>query len=154
LWFADFKDGLPTTFIRFFDAVFYGYVGMSPPECTLQEECGEYIIVEHNGDVYACDFFVEPRWQLGNMMQSSLAEMLNSDKQQEFGKMKALLPDMCQGCRWLVLCRGGCIKDRIRVPSGNPVNVFCEAFRMFFEHADGRLKKLADDWKRLQCGIE
>ena len=147
LWMSDFKNGLPTTFIRFFDAIFYQYVGMRPPECTLLEECGEYVVVEHNGDVYSCDFFVEPRWKLGNIRLSSLVTMLNSPKQQEFGKLKSILPDRCQSCRWLVLCRGGCVKDRIRIPTDKQVNYFCRAFKMFFEHADGRLQKLAEDWK-------
>ncbi|MBN1663545.1 MAG: anaerobic sulfatase maturase [Deltaproteobacteria bacterium] len=146
-WMADFRDGLPTTFIRFFDAVFYRYAGMSPPDCTLLEECGDYVVVEHNGDVYACDFFVEPRWRLGNMMRSSLTDMLNSPRQREFGKRKTILPDLCKSCRWTALCRGGCMKDRMRIPTDQHVNAFCGAFKMFFEHADERFRKLAEDWK-------
>jgi len=60
LWAADFKNGVPTTSIRFFDSVFFRYVGLEPPECTLQKECGTYVVVEHDGGVYSCDFFVEP----------------------------------------------------------------------------------------------
>ncbi|MFH2001138.1 MAG: radical SAM protein, partial [Planctomycetota bacterium] len=69
LWIGDFDQGIPTTSIRYFDAVFHAYVGMPPPECTLLRECGTYVVVEHNGDVYACDFFVTPEWKLGNILR-------------------------------------------------------------------------------------
>ena len=146
-WISDFRNGGPTTSIRFFDSVFYRYVDMQPPECTLLKECGDYLVVEHNGDVFACDFFVEPQWKLGNIMEGKLLTMLNSKKQREFGRNKTKLDYSCRKCEWLRHCRGGCVKDRIRDPRDNKLNHFCKAFKMFFEHADSRLRKLAEDWK-------
>jgi uncharacterized protein len=148
LWLADFRDGLPTTFIRFFDSVFYRYVGLEPPECDLSGECGPYLVVEHNGDVFACDFFVEPDWRLGNVMSGRLVHMLNSARQRAFGRRKADLPEECRACGWLSLCRGGCPKDRLRDPSDEGRNHFCPGFKAFFAHADARLKALAEDWKK------
>ena len=150
LWQADFKENTPTTSIRFFDSVFFSYAGFSPPECTLLGECGVYVVVEYNGDVYSCDFFVEPEWKLGNVMDNDLFHMLNSQKQKKFGRMKAELPDDCRKCQWLHYCRGGCTKDRIRDPQDQGLNHFCQSYKMFFEHADNRLKKMAEDWKRKQ----
>jgi len=147
LWLADFRDGAPTTFIRFFDSVFYRYVGLEPPECDLSEECGPYVVVEHNGDVFACDFFVEPEGRLGNVMTGRLVHMLNSARQREFGRRKAELPEACCGCEWLAVCRGGCPKDRLRDPSDAGLNHFCAGFKAFFSHADARLKALAEKWK-------
>jgi uncharacterized protein len=147
LWLADFQDGRPTTSIRFFDSVFYRYVDRDPPECDLQAKCGNYVVVEHNGDVYACDFFVEERWKLGNVMQRKLMHMLNSARQNEFGRMKADLPEPCQACPWLSVCRGGCTKDRLRDPRDRGLNHFCAAYKKFFAHADARMRKLAADWK-------
>ncbi len=112
LWLADFRGGKPATYIRFFDSVFYSYVGLTPPDCTLLPECGVYVVVEHNGDVYSCDFFVEPQWRLGNVLEGRLAGMLNSERQDSFGRLKSSLAADCLQCRWLSYCRGGCPKDR------------------------------------------
>ncbi|MFP4548605.1 MAG: anaerobic sulfatase maturase [Fidelibacterota bacterium] len=147
LWKADFKDGHPTISIRLFDAVFHKYVGMEAPECTLHEECGIYTVVEHNGDVYSCDFFVEPEWKLGNIMENDLLEMLNSEKQDKFGKLKKDLPKPCLNCEWLQYCHGGCTKDRIRDPRDENMTHFCEAYKMFYKHADKTFKKLALNFK-------
>ncbi|NOX90143.1 MAG: anaerobic sulfatase maturase [Calditrichaeota bacterium] len=143
LWLADFKDGKPTTSVRYFDSVFYEYVGLRPPECTLLAECGVYAVIEHNGDVYSCDFYVEPKWRLGNIHQGRIIDMLNSPQQKKFGLIKRLLPRECQNCEWLRNCRGGCPKDRRQ----EELNHFCQSFKMFFEHADSRLRKLAIEWK-------
>lgn len=147
LWLADFVQNKPSTSIRFFDSVFYNYVGLPPPECTLQEECGVYVVIEHNGNVYSCDFFVEPDWLLGNVMENNLKAMLNSDRQNKFGKMKASIPSDCKECQWLHYCRGGCTKDRLRDPRDKGRNHFCKSYMMFFEHADSTLKKMAAEWK-------
>lgn len=150
MWRADFKEGTPTTSVRFFDSVFFSYAGFSPPECTLLGECGVYVVVEHNGDIYSCDFFVEPGWRLGNVMEKDLVHMLNSQKQKKFSRMKAELPDVCRKCKWLHYCRGGCIKDRIRDPQDLGLNHFCQSYKMFFEHADEPLRRMAEDWKHKQ----
>ncbi|UCE20568.1 MAG: anaerobic sulfatase maturase [Gemmatimonadota bacterium] len=143
LWIDDFADGVPTTSIRFFDSVLYNYVDLEPPECTLLPVCGIYVVVEYTGDVYSSDFFVESNWKLGNVMEGSISEMLNSDRQNEFGLMKKDHPESCRDCRWLKYCWGGCVKERI----GN-VNYLCDAYRMFFEHADNWFQWLAEEWKR------
>ena len=146
LWMADFDGSVAPTSVRFFDSLFHRYVGLTAPDCTLMQTCGVYVVVEHNGDVYACDFFVEPEWKLGNVMSGRLIDMLNSPLQSEFGKWKQDLPEKCLPCKWLRPCRGGCTKDRIRDPRDNNLNHFCESYMMFFEHSDSRLKALASDW--------
>lgn len=147
-WRADFREGAPTTSVRFFESLLFSYAGFAPPDCTLGETCGSYLVVEHNGDVYACDFFVEPAWRLGNVMEGGLAAYLASDRQREFGARKAALPERCAECRWLELCRGGCPKDRIRDLRDGGVSHFCEAYRTFFAHADAELRRLAASWKK------
>jgi uncharacterized protein len=107
-----------------------------------------YTVVEHNGDVFSCDFFVEPEWRLGNIMEGRLIDMLNSGLQKKFGRKKMELPDLCKKCRWISFCRGGCTKDRIFDESG--LNYFCKSYKMFFDHADGFLRSLAEDWKKQQ----
>ncbi|MCP5101728.1 MAG: anaerobic sulfatase maturase [bacterium] len=154
LWLGDFVYGEPTTSVRFFDSLFYTYVDRTPPQCTLLPECGTYLVVEYNGNVYACDFYVEPRWKLGNVAENRLTELLNSSLQNRFGRRKSNLPPACLECKWLVYCRGGCVKDRRLSPEpAKPAepggaNYLCAAYRAFFEHAHQPLVRLAENWKR------
>jgi uncharacterized protein len=150
LWLADFVDGEPRTSIRLFDSVFYHYVGMTPPDCTLLPECGVYVVIEHNGDVYACDFFVETKWRLGNIADDNLEELLNSDKQRAFGQVKSTLHADCRHCEWLRYCHGGCPKDRIRDSRDDRLSHFCAAYKMFYAHADDSMKALATEWRKKQ----
>jgi len=151
LWQADFVDGLATTSIRHFDSVFHTYVGLEAPECTLLSECGNYVVVEHNAEVYSCDFFVEPTWKLGNLNHDDLILMLNSDTQKKFGELKSDLPEECQKCQWQRHCYGGCTKDRIKDPRDKGFSHFCESYKMFFQHADPRLQELAEAWRKIQA---
>lgn len=153
-WIRDFEDGAPTTSVRFFDSVFYSYVGLTPPECTLMKNCGVYVVVEHNGDVYSCDFFVDPEHKLGNIMESKLVDLLNSAPQRQFGKSKSDLPEECRECEWLQYCRGGCLKDRSRDPKNLGHNYFCASYKMFFLHAHETFCRIADEWKANQAQEE
>lgn len=146
LWINDFQNGEPTTSIRHFESVFHSYVGIEAPECALMKECGPYVVIEHNGNVYSCDFFVEPRHRLGNIRQTKITDMLNSKKQDEFGKAKTLLPRKCKFCPWYSKCFGGCTKDRIKDPNDQRQPRFCLSYQLFFEHADARMKVLAEQW--------
>src|SRR5690606_31071147 len=98
-------------------------------------------------------FYVEPRWRLGNVLEGDLLEMLNSERQREFGVVKTHLPAECAGCEWLPHCWGGCPKDRQRNPASQGANHFCRSYRMFFEHADARLRRLAEVWRSREAGV-
>jgi len=143
-WVKDFDITGPQTSIRFFDSVFYHYAGYPPPECTLLNTCGIYVVIEHNGNVYSCDFYVEPQWKLGNIHHGDLIHFLNSKKQNQFGQKKSSLPDECMKCRWLHLCRGGCPKDR----DNNKLSYFCSAYKHFFQYSHEKYLQLAEDWKK------
>ncbi|MBU0639037.1 MAG: anaerobic sulfatase maturase [Planctomycetes bacterium] len=149
-WRDDFRSGQPTTFVRWFDSVFATYVGVRPPECTLLSECGTYVVIEHNGEVFACDFYVAQAWRLGNVLNSNLADLLNSSRQADFGRRKSALPQACQACRWLVHCRGGCPKERWGQPGAPSLSYFCSAYQQFFAHADAHLRELAEQWQQRQ----
>jgi uncharacterized protein len=150
LWKGDFRDGMQTTSVRFFESLLFSYAGFPPMECTLSHECGSYVVVEHNGDVFACDFFVEEDTRLGNIMHERLDSMLNSERQTAFGRVKANLPPACEGCTWLALCCGGCPRERGFGTEGGRLNYFCEAFKRFFSHADAGLRQLVDEWRQRQ----
>lgn len=150
LWRGDFRNEEPTTFIRTFDSLFFLYVDREPPDCVLLPECGTYLVVEHDGGVYACDFFVEERWKLGSVLEGKLVHMLNSARQKSFGAAKAALPAPCAACAWKSLCRGGCPKDRLRDPRDRGLSHFCAGYKKFFAHADPVFKGLAAEWREKQ----
>ncbi|HPR32222.1 MAG TPA: anaerobic sulfatase maturase [Prolixibacteraceae bacterium] len=150
LWIADFRSGQPITSIRFFESLFYRYVGMDSPECTFQKTCGSYLVVEHNGDCFPCDFFVEPRWKLGSIREQNLIDMFHSSKQKAFGQSKVLLPPKCSRCAWRKKCYGACIKDRIKDPSDLLHPRFCRSYQMLFTHADPTFRYLAEEWSQQQ----
>ncbi len=154
LWQADFVDGRPTTSIRYFESLMYAYAGQSSPECALCAECGLYAVVEHSGDVYCCDFFVEPQWKLGNIMETDLISLFNSPRQQEFGKLKSQFIETCRQCEWLEKCQGGCVKDRIRDPRDEGLNHFCAGFNLFFTHADAHFRRLIAEHRSQQESME
>jgi uncharacterized protein len=148
LWLADFVDGKPTTSIRLFESLLLSCAGLPPGECTLAKECGNYVVVEHDGSVYPCDFFVQTGWRLGNLLETPLPALMDSTMQAGFGRMKSELPADCLDCEWVARCHGGCTRDRPGDQVGNGTSYLCDAYRIFFPHADSRLQSLADSWNK------
>lgn len=133
--------------IRFFDNLAEGLAGMKPGSCTMHESCDSYVVVEYNGDVYPCDFFVESDWKLGNVMENTWPEMARREKRWEFSRKKALPHEECLACEWKKLCHGGCPKSRQGMNGKfEDLDHFCEAYKMVFEKAG---RPLYEDVKRL-----
>jgi uncharacterized protein len=147
LWLSDFKTGRPTTSVRLFESVFLTCLGHPNPQCAFQETCGQCLVVEHNGDVYPCDFYVEPQWQLGNVTQGGLNKILNSEKQAEFSRLKKMVPESCTDCRYEKYCHGGCTKYRSFGVGPKQRNYFCDSCTQFLEHALPILRRLAVHWQ-------
>ncbi len=128
-----------TVFVQTFDSALASWLGGPAALCVFAEECGRALVLEHNGDLYACDHFVRPEYRLGNIMESPLAEMVDSEQQQTFGRAKReALPAACGECHYLFACRGGCPKNRL-IPQnpGEPAsNHLCAGYRYFFAHID------------------
>ncbi len=134
--------------IRYFDSLLHTYLGKTPSDCTMIPECGVYLVVEHNGDVFPCDFFVKPELKLGNIHSGNLRTMLNSKKQTNFGRMKYDMVDECRTCPWLNQCHGGCLKDRYRDPRDRGRSHFCLSTKIFLEHADTKFQELANLYRK------
>lgn len=125
-------------YVQLFDATLANWVGVAPGICTMAAECGHAGVMEFNGDVYSCDHFVYPEHRLGNLKEKTITEMMYSDKQKEFSRMKRrLLPQQCEECRFLFACHGECPKNRFVTDRyGNPgLNYLCKGYYRFFEHA-------------------
>jgi uncharacterized protein len=103
--------------------------------------------MEHNGDVYSCDHFVDPEHLIGNIATTTLVELVTSPQQRRFGRDKADgLPGMCRRCEVRFACNGECPKNRIlTTPEGEPgLNYLCAGYLAFFTHVDGPMRLMAD----------
>jgi uncharacterized protein len=126
-------------FVQLFDATIANWVGQAPGVCILAEECGHAGVMEFNGDVYSCDHFVYPEHLLGNLHTKTITEMMYSDQQNKFAKMKKqMLPQQCKECKFLFACHGECPKNRfLNDKYGNyGLNYLCKGYRQFFEHVE------------------
>jgi uncharacterized protein len=138
-------------FVTFFDSVLAAYVYGESPLCALRRECGDALALEHNGDLYACDHFVEPRLLLGNILETPLAVLAGSEKQRAFGRAKAeSLPRVCRECRFLFACHGECPKNRILMsPDGEMgLNWLCCGLKAFFAHTERPMRLMAERLRR------
>ena len=128
--------------IRLFDNLAEALAGQKPGNCTLHEVCDSYVVVEHNGDVFPCDFFVEKGWKLGNVMVDSWAEIARSRRRLGFAVNKTLAPPECRTCGYQTICHGGCPKLR-HAPAGRfeDLDYFCQAYKMLYSKCLEPLRK-------------
>ena len=140
-----------TVFVQMFDAALASWCGLPPAVCIFAETCGNAVALEHNGDLYSCDHFVEPDFLLGNITQTHMVDLLASPKQREFGNAKRdTLPRYCRECDVRFACNGECPKNRFtRTPDGEPgLNYLCAGYMSFFHHVDGLMRIMADALRR------
>lgn len=133
-------------YVQMFDTTLANWVGEMPGMCVHCETCGLSLALEHTGDVYSCDHFVEPRYRLGNIGERHLRELVASDQQRAFGQAKAdTLPAFCRDCDVRFACHGGCPKDRFTTtPYGEPgLNYLCPSFKRFFAHVAEPMDEMA-----------
>jgi uncharacterized protein len=133
-------------FVQMFDVSLGIWSGHGPGLCLFLKDCGEGLALEHNGDLYSCDHFVYPKFQLGNIMNESISTMVNSTKQKEFGEAKSsTLPKFCRECDVRFACQGECPKHRFtKTPDGEEgLNYLCASYKKFFRHVDPYMKQMS-----------
>ena len=114
--------------------------------CVFEETCGLGLALEHNGDLYSCDHFVEPGYLLGNIMETHMVEMVASEKQHRFGQAKRdALPRACRQCDLLFACRGECPKNRFLTTQDGEdgLNYLCAGWQAFFRRANEPMQIIA-----------
>jgi uncharacterized protein len=139
-------------YVQLFDVTLANWVGEPPGLCVHSETCGLALALEHTGDLYSCDHFVEPRYKLGNIRETHMLELVASPQQRQFGLDKReTLPRYCLECDVRFACHGGCPKDRFtRTPDGEAgLNYLCPSFKAFFHHVEVPMRFMAE---RLQVG--
>ena len=140
------KSDVGKVYVQHFDSALANWVGVPGAVCIFAETCGQALALEHNGDLYSCDHFVEPAYKLGNIHESHLIQLLSSPQQIKFGQdKKNTLPRYCRECEVRFACHGECPKNRfIQTPDGEDgLNYLCAAYKAFFRHIDEPMKIMA-----------
>jgi uncharacterized protein len=140
------RKDVGNVFVINFDASLANWVG-HPSVCIFQKTCGQALAMEHNGDLYSCDHFVEPAYKLGNILDTHMITLVASDRQLKFGRDKyETLPRFCRECEVLFACYGECPRNRfIHTPDGETgLNYLCAGYKYFFKHIDKPMKMMAD----------
>ena len=146
------KYDVGTIYVQHFDTALANWYGEPHGICVFSPTCGSALVIEHTGDIYSCDHFVDREHLLGNILNNPLTGLVNSERQRQFGRnKKEKLPEYCKKCPVLFACRGECPKNRFAVtPDGEPgLNYLCEGYRMFFTHIDRPMKFMVQE---LQAG--
>lgn len=142
-WYADAVKG-KRKFNRYFDNLLAILAGGRPEACGMLGFCSSQIIVEADGSVYPCDFYVLDKWKLGNFRTDSLETIEEKRRQLQFVELSTKRHPDCLQCRWQSLCRGGCRRDRSNEIHGElGKSYFCQSYQMFFEYAYPRLLALS-----------
>ena len=148
LWYADYtaKDYVS---IRHFDNWIHMLAGFPPETCSMSGRCVCYGVVEADGSVFPCDFYVLDPWKLGNVREDSFTDMLTGERASAFVRASQPLPEVCRTCRYVQLCRNGCRRDREPLdPVNGTVHRYCSAYIDFFDDSIARMSAIARTLRR------
>ncbi len=157
-WYADLIRGIDIN-IRFFDDLIRLAMGYPAGTCATAGTCGVYHVIEADGSIYPCDFYVLDEWRIGSIYDMNVTDILSSETEQRFLQESLRLPDDCSTCKWKHYCHGGCRRDRmitnntnaadatntsdaVSGTSGRTGNYYCRSFQMLYKYADGRIQSI------------
>lgn len=146
------KNFPPEFSVRYFESLVNTKLGGDPAMCKIDATCGSYLVVEHNGDVYPCDFFVEEDWRLGNLNEKPLGKIQSGDKFRKFAEGKIELSEECKGCDYLPYCYGGCQRYRGMPEGAEGRSYLCDAYRYFLSRNLAEIDKIASRFKKERIG--
>ncbi|MBW2581057.1 MAG: anaerobic sulfatase maturase [Deltaproteobacteria bacterium] len=129
------RNDVGTTNVMNFEWALNSWIGNSSPVCQFAQSCGKAIMLEHNGDLYACDHSMYPEFKLGNIVNDNPVRLAENSVAKGFGVKDANLPVSCQECDVLKACWGGCPKHRFaRTWNDEPVYYLCEGYKKYFSY--------------------
>ena len=145
----ELRHDVDDVFVQVFDTALGHWLGLDHfGMCVHASTCGSALALEHNGNLYSCDHYLEDDYLLGNIAEGRpLLELASSPQQTAFGQAKLeTLPEYCLGCDVRFACNGGCPKDRfITTPDGEPgLHYLCAGYQRFFRHVDEPMRVMAD----------
>ena len=142
------RHDVGSVFVQTFEAAARNWAGLgSSGMCVFNETCGTGVALEHNGDLFSCDHFVDPDFFMGNIADATIDELVAAPEQHAFGAAKRdTLPQYCLDCEVRFACHGECPKNRfVETPDGEPgLNYLCAGFRSFFGHIDRPMRTMVD----------
>ena len=142
LWYRDWKNGKYTS-VRLFDDYVHLAMGEAPSSCSVLGRCGGYIVVEADGSIYPCDFYVTDKWRIGMFQDfATVDEVYKSKVMEDFLFEGSKEREECRKCQWRGLCNGGCRRDCDYMGKLGP-NYFCSSFKAFFNHSYSRIQEIA-----------
>ncbi len=135
MWYEDLKNGKYIS-IRHLDNMLSMVCGREPEVCSMRGICSVQLVVEGDGSVYPCDFYVFDEWKMGYVGQNTLKEMMENEIAAEFIRRSLHVPEECKSCRYGRICRNGCRRDRITENGVIGKNYYCEAYRRFYSNRE------------------
>jgi len=142
------KEDINRISIRHFDSVIEYLVHGRYNVCNMGDDCRQYFVIEYDGSVYPCDFFVQEDLLLGNIINNNWEDILDSSIYRKFGQNKSNWHINCNTCSFIELCHGDCQKFRIVSPQNSrALSVLCKGWRKFYTYALPQLKIMADKIK-------
>lgn len=143
-----FNEGHPNTSIRFFENMLAFYLNRQPTVCIQLDKCPLNLLIEPNGDVYPCDFYIDEEYRMGNMLEDCFTDIIQHDHYKKFQQLKPALSDACQSCEYQGLCNGGCPRNRVLGSSKDKSqDYFCESYKQVYKYADQRMRVVAENIK-------
>lgn len=142
LWYQSFLRGKPVS-IRYFENIIAVLLDRLPESCGMLGQCSKQYVIEADGSVYPCDFYVLPEFKLGNILSNSILELDIQRSTIQFIELSRETNAECQKCKWKKLCRGGCRRDREDFSTNKlEKNYFCESYKAFFEYSFEKFIKI------------
>ena len=145
LWYLDYKAGKIIS-IRYFDDILKIIIGYYPESCTLQGRCINQNVIEADGSVYPCDFYVLDEWKIGNILENSFNDFVNAPQTIKFIQSSQEKHDDCMKCKYYQLCLGGCRRNKEPFTDVKESKTrFCKAIYSFFEFSIDRFIEIGED---------
>lgn len=141
LWYRDVKAGCQP-YIRQFENIAGMLLGMAPEACDQRGICGMQYVIEADGSVYPCDFYVLDEYRLGSLLTDDFEQVDERRKEISFVEASAEVSGDCKKCRYFYLCRGGCRRHRLAQDGAKTKSYFCLSYRMFYEYTIDRWEEL------------
>jgi uncharacterized protein len=142
LWADDILSGKRIS-VRHFDNYTKIILGEAPEACDMVGHCNMNAVLESDGSMYPCDFYVLDEYKVGNVNESSFVELFKSEKEQEFLNSSLKVNDKCKTCDYFKICRGGCRRHKDLMADGTYENRFCQSYKYFFERNINRMVEVA-----------
>ena len=143
IWYEDIMSDKRIS-VRHFDNYTKIILGEEPEACDMVGHCNMNAVLESDGSMYPCDFYVLDEFKVGNINESTFEELFKSEAEMRFLRTSLVVDEKCKVCRYFKICRGGCRRHKELTAEGNYENRFCESYKYFFEKNIDKMVKVAE----------